>query len=150
MNKKHLMKSLNDLFDTQRFGVIATKGKEEPYTNLVAFVNTQDLKNIIFATSKNTRKFENIVNYSRVSMLIDNRDNKPSDIKRAISVTAIGSANEIKDNRTSFGRLYLEKHPYLSDFVNSSNCAMIRLEVEQYLVVNGFQNVEILSLKDKL
>jgi len=37
--------------------------------------------------------------------------------------------------------LYLEKHPYLKDFVNSPSCAFLKLTVKTYYLVRRFQNV---------
>lgn len=146
MKKEIKLKIIKDLLNNQRFGVIATQDKNEPYTNLVAFIHSDNLKQIILATPKNTKKYDNIIQNSRMSMLIDNRGNKPNDIKNAIVVTAIGSANEIKRNTRYFIQLYLKKHPYLSDFINSKDTAIIRLKVEKYLLVNRFQNVEIIQI----
>ncbi len=140
------MKTLKNLLKNQRFGVIATQGSTGPYTSLVAFINSHDLKKLVFATSKNTKKYDNIIQNSRMTMLIDNRGNKPLDIKNAIAVTAFGSANEIKRNVEDLKMLYLKKHPYLSDFVNSKDTAFISLKVEKYLLVNRFQNVEIIRI----
>jgi general stress protein 26 len=89
------IEKLEDLLQSQRFAVIATQGEREPYTNLVVFIHSKDLKKIIFATSKNTKKYDNIVKNSKMSMLIDNRGNKPDDIKKSIVVTAVCTADEL-------------------------------------------------------
>ncbi len=146
MEKESNIKTLKNLLQNQRFGVIATQGDNEPYTSLVAFIGSEDLKQLIFATSKNTKKYNNIIKKSRMTMLIDNRGNKPIDIKNAVAVTALGSANEIKSSKKYYKQLYLKKHPYLSDFINSKDTAFIRLKVEKYLLVNRFQNVEIIKM----
>lgn len=146
MGKESNIKKLKNLLKKQRFGVIATQGETEPYTSLVAFTNSDDIKHLVFATSRNTKKYDNIIQKSRMTMLIDNRGNKPLDIKNAVSVTALGSANEIKNRKNYYIQLYLKKHPYLSDFINSKDTAVIRLKVEKYILVNRFQNVEIIEI----
>jgi general stress protein 26 len=145
MEENSLDDKLTDILSNQKFAVIATQGSEEPYTNLVAFVCTNDKKNLIFITLKNTKKYQNILNNSRMSMLFDNRDNTEWDIKNAVAITAIGSASEIKDKIDNYKKLYLEKHPYLADFVNSTESVLINLKVEKYIFVNRFQNVEIIT-----
>ena len=133
---------LKKLFQNQRFAVIATQDKNEPYTNLVAFFSTNNFKNIIFATSKNTKKFNNILKNSRISVLIDNRDNTVSDVDNAVVVTAIGSAEEFKEDTQQIKNSFLEKHPYLADFIDKSDSTFISVKVDKYIVVNNFQNVK--------
>jgi len=83
--EKSIKEKLSCLFKEQRFAVIATQDKLEPYTNLVTFLVREDFKKIYFPTSKNTKKYENLTSNSKISILFDNRVNKPRDIKNAIA-----------------------------------------------------------------
>lgn len=141
--KEKIIEKLKILFKEQRFAVIATQDKLEPYTNLVTFLVGENFKQIYFPTFKNTKKYENLTSNSRISILFDNRVNKPKDIKNAIAVTAVGKSREVKDSVVI--KKFLKKHPYLKKFVNSADCAMIEIRVEKYIVVDNFQNVNILS-----
>lgn len=136
---------LYDILESQKFAVIATNYCNEPYTNLVAFVCTNDMKNIIFSTSKKSKKYHNLKNNSNVSLLIDNRDNESSDIQNAVAITAIGSAKEITDCDKDIKKHYLKKHGYLFDFVNSKDSVFIDIAIDNYIVVNHFQNIKIIN-----
>ncbi|HWR63595.1 MAG TPA: pyridoxamine 5'-phosphate oxidase family protein, partial [Candidatus Thermoplasmatota archaeon] len=127
MIEEQQKKQLHELFIKQRFAVIATQASNEPYTSLVAFSSTEDLSYLIFATLRQTRKYENIRKNAKISMLIDNRENLSSDIKNAIAVTVVGNATEIIDNRQHFMDIHLEKHPYLKEFLQDANCALVGL-----------------------
>ena len=141
-NEDQIKKDLKKLFHHQRLGVLATQNKGHPYSSLVAFTASEDLKWLYFATTRSTRKYANLSGDPRVSMLIDNRSNKASDFKRAIAVTATGKAEEVKfDNRETIKAEYLSKHPYLKEFVETPTCAIIRLKVNTYFMVTHFQNV---------
>lgn len=146
MNKDLEIEKIETLLESQRFAVIATQGEIEPYTNLVAFICSKDLKQIIFATSKNTKKYNNIIKNSKMSMLIDNRGNKPDDIKNAVVVTAVGIADELKHDINFYKNLYLKKHPYLEDFIKSPDTVLINLMVERFLLVDHFQNVKVINI----
>ena len=146
MNNAPEIEKLENLLLSQRFSVIATQNEREPYTNLVAFINTNDLKHIIFATSKNTKKYTNLIKNSKISMLIDNRVNKPDDIRKALVVTAVGTADELKKDFDFYKKFYLKKHPYLRDFINSPDTVLINLKVEKYLFVDHFQNVKVIKI----
>jgi nitroimidazol reductase NimA-like FMN-containing flavoprotein (pyridoxamine 5'-phosphate oxidase superfamily) len=135
-------KDLKSLFASQHTCVLATQKDGQPYTSLVAFSSSEDLKDLFFATMRTTRKFANLSPDSRVAMLIDNRSNLPSDFQWATGVTVTGRAEELANpDRQMALTAYLVKHPHLEDFVSSPSCAFLRIRVETYYVVTRFQNV---------
>jgi nitroimidazol reductase NimA-like FMN-containing flavoprotein (pyridoxamine 5'-phosphate oxidase superfamily) len=147
-NASQLRNTLKDLFASQRLGVLATYGRRQPYSSLVAFAATNDLKYLVFATTRATRKYANLVAQSRVSMLVDNRSNQDSDFHSSIAVTAMGRAEEVEaSERDRFLKLYLAKHPYLEDFVMSPTCALLKISVDKYYMVSRFQNVMELHMR---
>jgi nitroimidazol reductase NimA-like FMN-containing flavoprotein (pyridoxamine 5'-phosphate oxidase superfamily) len=143
-------KSLTDLFSSQSLAVLSTYGRGQPYGSLVAFVATDDLKWLLFATTRATRKYANLSSESRVAMVVDNRSNEASDFHNAIGVTAMGTAQELMGaERDRSLELYLRKHPFLKEFGNSPTCALFKVHVERYYMVSQFQNVVELDLTDE-
>jgi nitroimidazol reductase NimA-like FMN-containing flavoprotein (pyridoxamine 5'-phosphate oxidase superfamily) len=143
-----LKEFLKDLFSSQRLAVLATQSKKQPYGNLVAFMATNDLKHLLFATTRATRKYANISSNPRIAMVVDNRSNQEADFHQAAAVTATGVVKEIEGpEKNRFQKLYLAKHPYLKEFVSSPTCALLKVEVETYYIVNRFQNVVELHIK---
>jgi len=143
-----LRKFLKDLFSSQRLAVLATQSRRQPYGNLVAFMATDDLKHLLFATTHATRKYANISSNPRIAMVFDNRSNQEADFHQAAAVTATGVVKEIEEpEKSRFQKLYLSKHPYLKEFVSSPTCALLKVEVETYTIVNRFQNVIELHIK---
>lgn len=133
---------LGSLLASQRLAVLATQKDGQPYGSLVSFAATEDKKEILFATTRATRKYENLLASPRVALLIDNRSNRESDIHEATAVTATGRAEELAgQDRESYLELYLKKHPYLKEFVTSPTCALLRVKVQTYYMVNRFQEV---------
>ncbi len=143
-----LKQTIADLFLGQNLAVLSSYGNKQPYASLVAFAATEDLKHIIFATTRSTRKYANLTSESQVALLIDNRSNEEKDFSYAIAVTALGMTEEVRDSeRTSFLKLYLKKHPHLKEFVSSPSCALLKVTVQKYYVVNRFQNVQELHIQ---
>jgi hypothetical protein len=133
---------LKDLFSAQKLAVLSTQSEGQPYASLVSFVATDDLKHLLFATSRATRKYANLAADSRAALLIDSRSNRDSDLHMAVAVTATGTVDEIQGHdRDRFVDLYLIKHPSLDEFVNSPSNALLRLKVDSYVMVRRFQNV---------
>lgn len=144
----HLKKFLKDLFSSQKLGVLATQSQRQPYGNLVAFMATEDLKHLLFATTRATRKYANISKNPRVAMVVDNRSNQEADFHQAAAVTATGVVKEVEGSeKEPLLRLYLSGHPYLKDFVSSPTCALLKMSVETYYVVRQFQNVMELHIR---
>jgi hypothetical protein len=141
-NAGELRAALIDMFSEQRLAVLATQQSGAPYGNLVAFAATQDAKTLMFATGRSTRKFFNISNDNRIALVIDNRSNRIEDFHQAMAATAVGSAVEVGEpEREDLLEIYLRKHPYLSEFVASPTCALLKVDVEKYVVVYRFQNI---------
>ena len=141
-------KRLAELFGSQNLATLATHTDGQPYASLVAFYAADDLKHIYFVTPKTTRKFANLNADSRVAVMVNSSTNQASDFHRAISVTAVGSAEEIEGSETEpVLRQYLVKHPHLEEFVRSPTCALVRISVKTYYLVKNFQNVMELHLE---
>ncbi len=143
-----IRKRLADLFQSQRLGVLSTHRDGQPYGSLIAFHATGDLKKFYFATPKTTRKFSNLKVDPRVSILVNNSINADADFHQAISVTMVGDAAElvISDHDAVLTK-YLEKHPYLEDFVRSPTTALVEVSVKSYFLVQNFQKVTELHLR---
>jgi heme iron utilization protein len=133
---------VQNLLNTQRLTVLSTQMSGRPYSNLIAFAATEDMKDIVFATTRATRKYANLTAEARVSLLIDNRSNQESDFGEASAVTVLGTAEEVLGpDRERYLQIYLKKHPYLEEFVTAPTCALITVKVEKYIMVTQFQEV---------
>ncbi|HMK36800.1 MAG TPA: pyridoxamine 5'-phosphate oxidase family protein, partial [Desulfomonilaceae bacterium] len=64
------------LLASQKFAVLSTQEEDHPYMNLVAFAESGDLRTILFATTRATRKYGNITAKPGVALLVDNRSNE--------------------------------------------------------------------------
>src|SRR5665811_573818 len=133
---------IRDLLESQKLAVLSTQDHGQPYSNIIAIAATADLRHLIFATTRATRKYANLMGDSRVAVLVDNRQNDPADFAEAAALTALGKAWEVQGaERQQFLTVYLEKHPNLEEFVTSPSCALLRIKVDKYIVVTRFQEV---------
>lgn len=135
-------RTIAELLQSQRLGVLSTARSGQPYASLIAVYATGDLKSIYFSTARSTRKFRNLRDEPRVSILVNNSTNRDEDFHQAVAVTAVGSAAEV-DRAANRGILesYLTKHPYLEEFVRSPTSAMLEVAVRSYYLVQNFQHV---------
>jgi nitroimidazol reductase NimA-like FMN-containing flavoprotein (pyridoxamine 5'-phosphate oxidase superfamily) len=130
------------LLSDQKLAVLSTHHSGQPYASLIAFLGSDDLKNIFFVTPRTTRKFSNLMVDSRVALLINSSLNVDSDFHEAVSVTALGTAKEINGSqKDEILSLYLSKHPYLESFATSPTCALVGVAITRYVMVKNFQHV---------
>jgi nitroimidazol reductase NimA-like FMN-containing flavoprotein (pyridoxamine 5'-phosphate oxidase superfamily) len=147
-NATQLKTLLKALFSSQSLAVLATYGSGQTYGSLVAFAATDDLKSLLFATTRDTRKFDNLTLNPMVALVMDNRANQETDFHQAIAVTATGSVKEAgAPGKDLLLKIYLSRHPYLREFVTSPTCALLKVDVDTYYIVNNFQNVMELHIK---
>ena len=131
----------------QKLAVLSTDCRGQPYASLLAFAGTADLRHLVFATPRTTRKFANLSDNPKVALLINSGTNTDADIHRAAAVTATGTAEVLPaGGEGGLLNLYLEKHPHLRDFALSPTTALVRVTVTRYTLVKRFQNVTDLEL----
>lgn len=130
------MQVIKEVIGTQYFAVLNSVGEGLPYSNLVSFAVNYNMKSLVFVTDRNTRKYRNIKEDNNISLLIDNRTNRPSDISKAIAITVIGSAREEIENRASLQAIFLNRHPQLQQFVDDPNNALILVTISEYIVAS--------------
>lgn len=139
---------LRNLFSSQPFMALATQGSSGPHASLLAFATTPDLRRLIFVTPRATRKFRNLVDQPRVSMLVDDRKDDSSAIEGVTVVTAVGLAKETDgDRRHSLLELYCRRHPALRSFAESDQSALFEVTILQYDIITGIHDRVTLKLE---
>lgn len=133
---------LETLLADQRFAALATQGADAPYTSLVAFAVTPDLRTILFPTRSGTRKFSNLEADPKVALLIDNRSNTAADYLSAAAITVIGSVSvERGSEEMERRRILLTRHPLLAEFFAEADCRIAAVTPCEYRLVTRFETV---------
>lgn len=142
-----VMKRLKAFNARESFAVLATDEGGKPYTSLISFAITPDLKEVIFATPKNTRKFRNIAMAKDVAILIDNRSNKKKGLMETEAVTVTGEASVLRRGRAwlEYAGTLLKKHPELEEFINAPTTALVIVCIKSCIHVGQFQSVTVMD-----
>jgi nitroimidazol reductase NimA-like FMN-containing flavoprotein (pyridoxamine 5'-phosphate oxidase superfamily) len=132
------MKYLNE---TERHAVLATVFQGKPYSSIVAFALTKDMKGALFATPKDTRKYKNLLKNKHVAFLIDNRKNTDRAYAGSESVTILGTAQTVRRGKRwqELFRIFVRKHPALKEFVKARSTALILIKATRCVHVSHFQ-----------
>jgi hypothetical protein len=140
--------ALRDLFDTQRYGVLGTLGTHGVGLNLMSLAVSDDLRELILVTERETPKYANLLRDRRISLLVDNRSNQTADTDEALALTIDGLAEEVLGtDREPLAQRFLSRHPQLEALVRSSTCALFRVRVRRYELVQGLYDVRELRLE---
>lgn len=125
--------------------VLATESEGQPYTSLISYVVTPDAKGIIFATPKSTRKYKNILKNRCVSILIDTRSNTEKDYTDAEAITILGNAHPVRRGKKwmEYAKILKRKHKRLDSFIDSSETALVYINITKYIHVTKFQSVSV-------
>lgn len=133
---------VSTLLTSQKLAVLATHRQGQPHVSLVAFTATTDSREIIFATTRTSRKFANLQADARAALLIDSRTNEEADFHRGQALSATGTVMELSGLEKHYRlQLFLTTHPHLREFVQSPSCALMSMLVQVYNVVSKFQKV---------
>ena len=145
--REEFLQRTRELLESRRVGVLATHYRDIPHQSLIAYVTSEDLREIFFVTPRYTRKAQAMSENPNVSLLVDNRQNTAGDFDACIVVTAKGTAEELPAQPAPYLLpLYLGRHPYLEEFARSSSSSFFRIRVYSYAMVSSFQRVEELRL----
>lgn len=134
--------SIRRLLTNNSLAVLSTydSGRNRPHASVVGFAVSKDLREVVFATPVNTRKFGCLRETPDVALLVDDRDGKPSDFHAASAVTIYGEAEIVSDS-SNLKSTYVNKFPHLEEFAHSPSCAFIRVRVKSFSLVHRFQDV---------
>lgn len=141
MNMENAMERIARLLDSQMLAALSSVGNGQPYGSLVTFAAAADYRVLVFVTDRNTTKYRNMQENDSVALLIDNRSNRPEDIRSSVAVTALGTVAEAGDDYAAFKAVFLERHPYLAEFIERSGTGLMAVRVKEY-VLAGFSETE--------
>ena len=135
---------IESVFSSQAAMVLASEKDHQPYTNLVAFSYSADLKHLYFATPRETTKYGNIMQNPNISMLIDARKNDSLSFGEGTAVTVVGKATELLGmEREKRLTAHAERLPGLGEFLGSPSIALFEIEVRTYVVARGLTDISV-------
>lgn len=140
---------IRNVLQTCRLAVLATEGNGQPHASLIAITPISEFRQMIFATYRNTRKFENLLMNGRVAVLIQGEDMGSSSKQTGFALTAYGYAQEVGEaDYEEVMQAHIGKHPDQADFLLSEDLAIIQIKIETFQVVRGIDDVSWWPVED--
>jgi len=140
---------IEDIFKISRFAVLATEGDGQPHASLIAVTPMEGYRKLIFATYRNTRKYQNLTHNGKVAVLVESININRSGLKDSFVLTAFGQVEDIEiAEKNMVFEVHLERHPGLLSFLQSEDCSLVRIKIDTYQVVRGIDDVEWWTIDD--
>jgi general stress protein 26 len=142
MNKQNIIKDyIEAILKTSGFAVLATEGNGQPHTSLIAITPFGSFRQIIFATYRNTLKYQNLSHNNKVAVFIEGGLLNMKGHKANVVLTIIGHTEEISimGDEAPY-QAHLKRHPEMESFMLSSDCVLIRVIAQSYQVVYGIDD----------
>jgi len=137
------IRAIEAVLNTSGFGVLATEGNGQPHTSLIAITPFGSLRQIIFATFRNTLKYQNLSRNNKVAVFIEGEYSNNKGLKDNVVLTIIGHTEEIilAGNEAPY-LAHLKRHPEMEAFMASPDCVLIRVIAQSYQVVYGIDDTK--------
>jgi len=136
---------LRKVMSTQYFAVLNTIGGGFPRSCLISFAVADDLRSLVFVTRRDTQKYRDIQENQEVSLLVDNRSNKPTDVYEATAIEVIGIAEEDIEDISGLKAVLIGRHPPLERFAEAPDNAIMLVRVREY-VISGFDETKRVAM----
>jgi nitroimidazol reductase NimA-like FMN-containing flavoprotein (pyridoxamine 5'-phosphate oxidase superfamily) len=120
--------------------VLATASQNKPHCSLMAFATNDECSEIYMVTSRDSKKYRNLMQNPTVSLLVDTRDEaQDSDLLKAKALTIEGEFRQIEDTgKKDFVRDRLRaKHPHLEALISDPNSEVFSIRVVSFLLLEG-------------
>ena len=148
-NIDYIKEQILDIIKNSPFAVLATESGGQPHASLIAITPFLSYKQIIFATYRNSLKYRNIQNNSRVALFFDRSFFKNEVHKERCVLTILGNIIEISStNKESAYLTHLRRHPEMESFMRSQDCTILIIIAQSFQIVNGIDNVKWVTSED--
>lgn len=143
-----MLNKIAEFVHTQGHCVLATCGGEAgscaPHASLMAFCAAPDCGEFWLATQKNTKKFRNLAENPRASLLIDDRSAQAGP-RQALTVAVHAAFFAQAAQEQAARAALLARHPGLSGFLADPDVLVLRLVAESFQLLTGL--TEVFSLE---
>jgi len=148
-NQVDIEELVGNALQGSRFAVLSTEGDGQPHASLIAITPAGGPRHLIFATYRDTRKYRNLIDNSKVAIFVDGREAAAAGSREGFVLTALGRAEEIGSAEHNEAlNAHLHRHPDLDSFLRSAGCALFRVTIGSYQIVRGIDDVRWWSIDD--
>lgn len=134
-----MLEEMKKLLRDNSMCVLATCSDNRPHCSLMAYVTDDRAENIHMVTLSASRKFKNIQQNPRVSLLVDSRVSDINDLRATRALTVNGTCTVVRKNpeRESILALMKSRVPRVMEIAVHPDVEVIGIRIESLLLLEG-------------
>jgi len=120
--------------------VLATVSGSGPHTSLMSYVTDEDCREFFMITSRETKKFRNLLQNEAVSLLIDTREEDMGQKRagiRALTISGVFQEIEDKGKESFYRNQLIVRHPHLREFADSRDVRVFCIRAKSFQLLKG-------------
>lgn len=134
-----MLNKVEEILAANKLCVLCTHGGDKPHCSLMTYVPGDDLRILYMVSSRESRKFKNILANPRVSILVDTRqDTAGKEDAKITSITFEGIHEPLQQENMEQLIAHLNaKNPRLSEIINDPASILFGIRLKSYLMLLG-------------
>lgn len=135
-----MLKKMQTILRSNDICVLATVAGDIPHCSLMAYAVDEVCRELYMVTHKTTKKYQNLLHNSAVSLLIDTREAEPPAVRPKIkALTVNGRYRQVEqaEEREQFLGRILQRHPYLESFAAHPDAEVVCIRIESLYLLDG-------------
>lgn len=133
------LERMQELIRKQDMCVLTTVQGKDPHASLMAYLPDAQCRRLYLVTSRRTRKFQNLLQNPKVSLLVDDRGAAPRGQVRALTLEGTCRPLLDPDLNQELRRHFSRRHPQLAPILNDPHSSFLEVEIKVMLLMEGPQ-----------
>lgn len=130
--------------------VLATAHENNPHCSLMSYVTDADCRTIYMVTHRDTRKYRNLIENPRVSLLIDTRGESPGadrSTTKALTVAGTFSVVTVPEEAARIRERLLARHPHLEAFLADPLAEVFAVRIVSLQLLEGIKDATFVAVE---
>ena len=134
---------MKELVKANDLCVLATVSEGRPHCSLMSYISDEDGHEIFLISHKTTKKYVNLMENPKVSLLIDTREEEKGERRIHIkALTVSGEFQTINDSvkKGLIRERFLKRHSHLIDLLNDPDAEIFSIKVKSFQLLDGLKD----------
>lgn len=134
-----MLEKMKEIVRANGLCVLATVFEGIPHCSLMSYLADEEIGEIYLISSKQTRKYANLMTQPEVSLLIDTRSEGKSPI---LALTLRGRYHEIVDQekKNALRARFLRRHPGVADLIQEEETDIFAIKISSWQLLEGVKD----------
>jgi nitroimidazol reductase NimA-like FMN-containing flavoprotein (pyridoxamine 5'-phosphate oxidase superfamily) len=138
-----MFEKMKDIVKANDLCVLATVSEGRPHCSLMFYISDEDGREIFLISHKATKKYANLMENPKVSLLIDTREEEEG--QRRINIKALTVSGEFQTINDSVKKgliqeKFLKRHPHLVDFLSDPGAEIFSIKTKSFQLLDGVKD----------